>query len=44
MSKKPKLTLIQGGKTDETEERCYCDDWDVYDGYAECPKHPMEEK
>lgn len=32
---KPTLRLVHS-----VPETCYCDDWDVYDGYAECPAHP----
>lgn len=33
---RPRLTVLDGGKA---EEPCYCDQSDVYDGYAACPAH-----
>lgn len=36
-----RLLLLQGGKS---EPQCYCDEPDVYDGYAECPVHPQEDR
>ena len=50
-SSRPRLVLIHGGRyttpkpqtqTAEPDGVCCCDDWDVYDGFAQCELHPDE--